>query len=251
MATQERSPNYPAFSLEKAVLWTKQLYADAKRNLVPIDAVAKATGSAAERGVSGPARQKVATMRQYGLIELGGHGQYRISPIGFDLAIHHPEDIEYELALKQAALAPAIFEELSSKYSELPNDHILRIVLMKEKAFSEDGARKFLKAFRDTLAYSKLDQGSYDGGKQDSDFEPPAVEGRPHTTGTQTPDARAMRKGLNQEGFSMAYTWPLPNGTDVQVSFQQRPTTKELERLIAYLNMMKDDLEPPQPNPLV
>ena len=42
----------------------------------------------------------------------------------------------------------------------------------------------------------------------------------------------------------MAYTWPLPDGVDAQVSiFGNKPTVRAIQRLITYLEYMRDDLK--------
>lgn len=241
---KDRSPNFPAVPLGEAVPWAKKLFVDAKKNAVPVEVVAKATGSEAKKGVSGPARQKIAAMRQYALIDSAGHGQYKLSPVGIDLGLHSPSDPEYREALKRAALSPTIFGELYAKYDELPNDHILAIMLRKDRDFSEDGARRFIKAFRDTLSFAGLDKERYDPGNsglQDSEL---IIESSADNKGGRvSQELWDAFYGRPPEKKRVVYTWPLPDGTDVQVAFQQRPTAKGVERVITFLNIIKDDLQ--------
>jgi hypothetical protein len=112
-------------------------------------------------------------------------------------------------------------------------------------AFSEDGARRFLKAFRDTLSFAKLEGESYTPGGEPEN-EPPVPLKNPEGGNINTLPReiqRALGSNLGpQKASSVAYTWPLPDGNDVEVAFKQAPTPKAVDRLIAYLGMMKEDL---------
>ena len=242
----ERSPNYPAYPLARAVEWSRNLHKSDKRNVVPIETVAKATGSEATKGISGPARQKVATMRQYGLIDTAAHGQYRLSPLGFDLALHAPDDAEYKAAIRSAALTPPLFAEVYNRYEELPSDHTLRIALQKGQFgadFSEDGAKRFIRAFNETLAFANLDKERY------TDSEGSGTGDSTELKLSQYQDFRQFTGSSSRirppEG-KVAVSLVLPPGVTAQITFSgNKPTRRTIEKLVAHLNLMKDDFDEP------
>ena len=100
MASKDRSPNYPAYNLEQAVQWAQKLWEREHKNAAPAVSLAKAMGS---DSVSGPVRQKIAALRQYGLIDDVGKGSYKLSSIGITVALHKSSDPEYREAIRTAA----------------------------------------------------------------------------------------------------------------------------------------------------
>src|SRR6266508_3784301 len=106
MATRERSPNYPFVALPTAVDLLKRLYDADKRTAVSPEAAVQAWGhgSPADKRMSGPARSRLAALRQYGLIEPVAGKKVRVSDLGLTLALSSPDHPDYSTALKQAAL---------------------------------------------------------------------------------------------------------------------------------------------------
>jgi hypothetical protein len=190
MATKERSPSYPILDLEQALAAVDAIYRKERRATIPWSQAAKAMGYQA---VSGPVRSRIAALKQYGLIETGTAGQLRISDRAFDLVASPRSSPQYVGSLREAALEPPIFRELIPLQEA--SDETLVYRLQREKQFSEDGARRAVRAFRSTMAFAKLDEPSYDGGtdgdipEEESVQEPQTIapRGIPSTTKVGTP----------------------------------------------------------------
>src|SRR5260221_5821337 len=106
---RERSPNYPGFPLEDAIKNVQALFKVASRTAVaPIVAV-KAWGYT---GLNGVSRVRLAALRYYGLIEIEKSGNIKLSRRGLTVSMRSPDSPEYGAAIKEAALAPIIFQEL-------------------------------------------------------------------------------------------------------------------------------------------
>src|SRR4051794_7549882 len=71
---KHRSPNYPLFSLEKAVERAKQLYDKDKTHKVPVGVVHERWGY---KKHSAAADQAVAAVKAYGLVTIDGTGSAR------------------------------------------------------------------------------------------------------------------------------------------------------------------------------
>src|SRR5437867_12855179 len=106
---KDRSPNYPALSLETAVQRAKALYEREGRSAVAPEVAVKAWGY---RSLSGPSRSQIAALRHYGLIEQPSNGNLRLSNRALALVLRSPDSPEYQAALRDAALTPALFREL-------------------------------------------------------------------------------------------------------------------------------------------
>ena len=237
MATRERSPNYPAFGLDAAVEMARKINNRERRAAVPLPIIAKALGHAK---VSGPARSKVATLRQYGLIESIG-GEIKISDRAFALVKLKPGDPEYDKAVREAALAPPLFAELKSAHAD-KSDEALDWHLTNDRKFSADGARRVIEAFKATMTFAKLDDDSYtDGndGAEDEEEPPPAVA-----------SAVSVFKGGQERGRIVtsatqveAANYPLPGGVAAKIVLVGKPTKRALEKLAANIQDWADFLE--------
>lgn len=235
---KERSPNYPAFGLEGAVQSTKALWDKERRTPVSVEVAAKAMGYSSPSGkLSGSALTRIASVRQYGLIEKAGTGKVRVAEIALNFWLHKPTEPEYQKAAKEAALRPPLFQLIHSEYPE-GSDDAINAYLVKS-GFSPDGSARVIKAYRETAAFANLDSGGYNGGgegdenvnfKEDDDEEKP------------------KRKRTPPPGGSVEYSWPLGGGAKVELVFTSEPTQNQLDVMLAQLNIMRQ-VAPTEPMP--
>jgi hypothetical protein len=253
---KERSPNFPYVGLAAAVQAARKLYEAERRSPVTLEAVARAFGHAT---MSGPATSKVAAIRQYGLIEQVSPGKYRVSDDALALALRKPGDSEYEEALRKAALTPPLFAELFKAYPEA-SDETLRWHLVKERSFSPEGAARLIRSFRDTISVAKLTPGSYTPPSDeaengaDDEVELPRNGTRDGGSGagpTLPRQPRRIEQRDNRGVDSVAYSWPLGSGNSVQLIFSGEPTQKNIDILLAQLQIVREiaPTEAPAPQP--
>jgi len=237
---KERSPNYPGMALPAALTAIRQVYDKERRSAVTLELIAKALG---HQALSGPATSKVAALRQYGLLEGAGNGKYRVADEAMTLLLKKPGDPEYDQALRRAALTPPLFAELQEALPDASED-ALRFHLVKERKFSEEGATRVIKSFRETISVAKLGADSYtdrspDGSGADRIEERPRRSGAPDETWQRmfAPDPPAARAD------SVTYSWPLEDAERLEVVFVgntgKRPTRRDLEAAIDYLELIK------------
>lgn len=104
------------------------------------------------QGLSGPSRGRLAALKKYGLLEDGPKG-VRLTPLA--AAIMVPESPAAEqAAIDHAAMVPDLWRELMETHRLASNDAI-RSHLVRNKGFSELGAKVAIQAFRDTMAIAK------------------------------------------------------------------------------------------------
>jgi hypothetical protein len=247
MADKERSPNYPAIGLGPAAEHARDVYRSEGRSAVPMEALAQALKHGS---LSGPARTKIGSLRQFGLLERISDGRYKLSRTGLELALHGPSDPEYRAALRQAALNPKLFAELFREYGEA-SETTIKVHLIKDLGFSDDGAKKAARAFITTRDEAGItsDEGHAEpasGGDEDEDV--PAAGTSPvasaHADGRPSPSPLSTRSGdrhvaSSAESRSNAFNWLLADGVTAYVSFEGTVTPSALDMLIEYLGLMK------------
>jgi hypothetical protein len=155
-----RSPSYPAIPLGAAVEKTKELYKHEKSYPTHIDTVLKHWGY---RPKSGSGLVAIAAVLKFGLIDDEGSGstrRARVSELGLRIVRDTREDSpERDRLLREAALLPSIHRDLWEKYDgSLPSDANLEYTLRMEYHFTDLGATEFVREFRSTIAYARLDE---------------------------------------------------------------------------------------------
>jgi hypothetical protein len=234
MAGKLRSPNYPALSLPQALEGAGKLWNAEKRTPVGHEAAALALGF---KSLSGPARVMIGALRQYGFIVKAEKGQIRLSDLA--VAVLHGSPDDKRTAMRQATVNPPLFKELAQDYSDASETAISSYLITK-KAFAEDGARKAAKAFRATLKLAKPDASGYT--PDDSRKEPENMQGTDtgqnfKDTGSGTPGG--IVKGQPEQEVLQQRVAP---DCVARVLFQGRVTQEAVDKLVAYLNLMRDTL---------
>ena len=148
-----RSPNYPSVGLTKAIHTVEKLWRSEKRSPFPALEAAKSAGYTS---ISGASRSFLAGIRKYGLFEDEGKEFLRLSPLAINIVAHPDGSVEKQKAVIEAALNPEIFRELIETFRE-SSDGSIRAYLITQKGFSDGSAKALIRAFRDTLRFSGLD----------------------------------------------------------------------------------------------
>jgi hypothetical protein len=228
---RQRSPNYPATDLQSAIADVRALYDKEKRTPVPPEIVVTAWGY---KGLSGIARTRLASLRQYGLIEPSGKN-VRVTERALTLIFRNPETREWQIAVKAAALDPEIFRELYEKFAE-SSDESIRYYLIRDKNFTHEGASRLIGAFRATLSFAKLGSEEYTG----ADGEDEVGDEEPPTDAPSTQNLRDAWKGA----VVQKYAWALSRDLQAEVTLTGRQATPDdLDMLEDYLEVTKRALK--------
>lgn len=245
MADRERSPNYPALDLPSAVALTKMLWQKEGRSQMSMPALAQALGSTSD-GLSGPFRSKIAALRQYGLIDKAGVGKAKLSPRGVTIGLRSQDDPGYWEAIQEAALAPSLFQDLWARFSEGGSDTNIRNFLVEDKGFALAGAERAVRAFRETVAFAKLDASSYnepdDAAAAEDKLETPRVQPGPVMARLFSAEERNEPPSRPTSEGRVSLNWLLSDKVPVRVIFDADPTPRAVDRLIGLLQFLKDDL---------
>jgi hypothetical protein len=223
---RERSPNFPSITLTDAIKLAQALWAKEKRTAVTPEVAVTAWDY---KGLSGPARSTLGALRQYGLLEGDSEG-VRLSDLAMEI-LHQPVGSdERARAVRTAALNPRLFRDLLETHVEASDD-ALRAHLLTRLSFSDEGARRFVRAFRDVVALANLGGSGYGAGGMTTQGEA--------TTGP-TKDAGTVGGQAYGKPKVTMFSWPLAKGLTAEVRFvgdDVRPA--HIELLSKYLELAK------------
>jgi len=158
---QGRSPAYPYIDLGKAIEKAMAINdAGASRTALPPETFYKIWNLGAQ---SSGARQTMAALNHFGLVEYLGRGDDRKVKLSeLALRIVHdkrPESTERLSAIQEAALTPPIHTELYEKYGQfLPADVVLETFLLRDKGFNDGAAQSLVAEYKATLELARLDK---------------------------------------------------------------------------------------------
>jgi hypothetical protein len=231
-----RSPNYPAVTLETAIKWARNLYDSEKKSATSPLIVAQNCGFKGASGtLSGPARTAVSALKKYGLVTDATDGRMRISDDAVKYFLQ-PDEAERLKVLQSLALKPQIIRDIFTMYPDgLPSDDTLRYHLVTKVNFLEEGASTFLKAFRETCSFAKLDPSAYASLVMASAALTEDPQLRPQINATSS--AQVARPSGRQEVPSPCFE--LSDGTTVRLEPSKPLTAETFDELLEYLHVFK------------
>lgn len=151
---KNRSPNAPSKPLDWAVSSSQNILNKEGNHALPPDIVANSLGY--KDSGSGPARQAIATLKSYGMLDKEG-SKLRLSQSVQRFKLALTEDGKNAI-LQEWFMSPPLFSELLNKYgSTLPSDPVLIHDLVLEKNFTEKAAKKVVENLRSSIEYAHLD----------------------------------------------------------------------------------------------
>ena len=160
---QGRSPGFPFIPLGKALDRAESFRVaegGRPRHFAPRSSAAAAWGMGVK---TGPFLQTLAALGHFELMEFQGGGENRTGRLTETalriLLDKQPISEERDALIRQVALAPKIHAELWQKWGDaLPSNATLETYLVRDRAFSESGARDLIAEYKDTVAFAKLGQ---------------------------------------------------------------------------------------------
>lgn len=145
--------NYPSASLPECIESVKKIWKAEQRTAVTPHVIAKALGY---RGLTGPAKTRLSALEQYGLLDVQDNGA-QLSTLAMAI-LHAPPDSEkYSASLMRAAMNPESFKEIWQTHSDA-TDEALKSHLLRKKGFTKEGAKQFIKSFRDTIEAANIQE---------------------------------------------------------------------------------------------
>lgn len=239
-----RSPNYPALTLEEAIVKIRQLYKSELRHPASVDTVIRDWGY---RTVNGPAGLALGAVKRFGLTDDKGVGAARTIRVS-DLAVNvleNPDDEEKVRAIQTAAFNPAIHRVMWEKFGyPLPSDANLIWFLTQERSFTSSGAKEFIKTYKNTIAYVN----SF--GPVKIQFQDPDGEIEDDDNGNQIPvvEPKSRKRRMTADGADVL-TIPLLGGQPpILIEGVNQISEQNWNQFMAILTVMKPSLIQSEPD---
>jgi len=155
-----RSPNYPAIDLETALEKAHAIMAQENQHYAHIATLYAHWGYGTK---SSTGNVTLAALKKFGLMEDKGSGdarEARITNLAHRILVDdRPDSTERIGLIRQAALNPSIHRKLWDDYQgRLPSEANLRYRLRTEEKFTEGGVDDFIREFKSTIAFAKLEE---------------------------------------------------------------------------------------------
>lgn len=158
-AKRTRSPAYPAIGLPQAMDLASTIFRNFQAHAAPVEAI----GESLEMKPGGSSLNvRLSALRKFGLLdeeeaEGGGSKSYRLTGLAKDLLLLPTDDPLRQEALRKAALMPAIYDALWSRFGpELPADSLIRAYLVRDRNFNAQQVDGVIKDFRATVEFAGL-----------------------------------------------------------------------------------------------
>ena len=236
-----RSPNYPGVSLDVAIRRAAELYAKERQHPAPVTTVAKHWNY---KSFNGPASVALAALKKFGLLEDEGSGdarRARVSDTAVDI-LANPDEERKRAAILEAALRPEIHREMWELYGpRLPSDATLQWELTRSRGFTETGATEFIKEYKATLDFARLEDAGPVAQVQAADDDAVRANEREDST-VLRPHAEPRKTGI---GSQRAFPIPLVSGGTVVIEGNFPLSEQDWSQFMAVLAAMKPGLVAP------
>lgn len=243
-----RGPAYPYLALEQAIERADKVReAGLARSALPRAAFFKLWEY---KSASGPARQTIAALKYYNLVEYLGAGsdrKVRLTDVALRIVLDKvPNSVERMKALREAALAPTIFADLAKQFPfGIGTDSGIETYLTLNKGYSESAAKHIISVFRDTLRFSGLDKPDNLPPEErvtDANGAEGATDAQNGSSADPPPPPPLKSKGKLMEGERELTTGLLSKEASFRLIVSGQIGVKEIERLIQKLELDKEIL---------
>jgi hypothetical protein len=237
-----RSPAYPSINLQTAIQRARQLHDRERQYLTPVSTIVAHWGYSS---LNGPALGAIAALKKYGLLDEEGAGEDRKAKLSqlADVILMNPDEAKQKEAIQEAALRPAIHQEMWEKYhNDLPSERNLLWELTRDRGFTERGAGEFIRVYRATIAFAQLEDDN--GASEPEATQAPLVfqDDRDDDNEDRRPERPSTRERRGAADTAKSYNIPLIDNGAIVVEGQFPVTERDWNQFIAVLTAMKPGL---------
>lgn len=249
---KSRSPAYPAINLETAIQRARQLYEKERRHPTPVGTIVAHWGYTS---LNGAALGAIAALKKYGLLDEEGASEDRkasLSRLADDILMN-PDGAKRTDAIREAALRPAIYREMWDRYHlDLPSDQNLLWELTRDRGFTERGAAEFIRSYKATIAFARLEDSNHTSEPETIPDTPPqrVDAARDGGDGGNLSERPSPERHVTAD-TTKSYTIPLVDNGAIMVEGQFPVTERDWNQFMAVLAAMKPGLVSMSPTPSI
>jgi hypothetical protein len=240
-----RSPNYPRLSLREAIEQVRIVYEseDISTKTVSKEDIGVALGF---RGTNGASLGIISALRKYGLLQDEGSERVRVSGEALSILLYPRNDSRRIGAIEKAAFAPkplADFYRASGRRP--PGQDVLRQEL-EERGFLPKAIDEVVRIYYDNLAFVFGEATEYTGTDEQVNEQPleDKVQPQQSVNGSNVspaPDSKASAPAFAEPGPLKEYLHVFARGREARLYIGGEVTQETLDRIIAHLNLLKED----------
>jgi hypothetical protein len=243
---RQRSPNYPAIGLRKAVERVRDLYKEDGRPGAPLEAAVKHLGYGSAHG---QAMTIVSALKKFGLVE-DRNGRIIPTKLAVDIAEFKPDHPRHTEALREAVQKPEIYAELIDQYRQhgrLVSDESLRPELITDKGFNPRAVDGFIADFRDSLEYAGLLEGNT---LKLSPAAPGDEEEKQEGDDVADPESKTDPKAPPSKDPGPYISFPLSGGNVIEIKVREKITASDFATVKKLIELSEPALvDPSKPEP--
>jgi hypothetical protein len=235
-----RSPNYPYVGLPTAIERVRKIYDEEHQNRMSRMVVAKHLGFG---GLNGISVSVISALAKYGLLAVIDD-DLQVSDDALTILVDPPDSEERAQAIRRAALKPELFTELNKYFGGTVPSDVNLLAYLQKHGFTSNAATLAAKSFRETM---QLISGQ--------PAAPRGTDGKPREGEGMQQQAEQQRDGQRPPlppaklGERELTTGLLSKNASFRLIVSGEVGVKEIERLIAKLQLDKEILAEPEPNP--
>lgn len=144
--SRQRSPSYPAISINQAVDLIGKIHKSCRANVIDRETAAKEMGYS---GLTGRSMKVLADLIQFDLLEKTGKGDVKVTQLAVDI-LHGIEPSVRTQAVMDAALAPQLFKDIHDRFPDgIPSENAIRSYLIQQD-FMDAAISPAINAFMET-----------------------------------------------------------------------------------------------------
>ncbi len=235
MASKYR--NCPLIGLRNAISKAKSLKQRENTHAVTKIDAATAMGYG---NLHGTAYTTIDALMDYGLLEEAGLDKLKLSTVALDIlssnATEH--DTKYIMAVQKAAFTPSMFQELFNIYdNSLPGDAEL-MESLKRIGLHPNKIGSAMRAYRETIEFvNEVSKGSDIKLPEIFDSSATLKKSRKVSFGSNSSLPSLSSNEREEENL----LWRISQDCVVQIRFEGQVTREALQKLVALLELSKDD----------
>ncbi|MDQ3801570.1 MAG: hypothetical protein M3384_19280 [Acidobacteriota bacterium] len=236
-----RSPQFPILDLEDALGKTDIIFKNDRRAFTTAEAILSHLGyeNAKRAGYHG---RIIAALKHFGFLDEEAN-KLRVSETAFKI-LHLPEESEERnQLLKEAALLPNSFKKLWDFFNgEIPSDKTLESHLIITEKFNPDSVEKFIKVFRQTVIFAKLNGETVNGQtnleNETSLVKSESPEAKENDSNTKLNSGNSSEYELKNDETMMRF--PISRTSEARVIFTGQVTQEAIRKLRTLLENIED-----------
>ncbi|WP_225413708.1 thioredoxin domain-containing protein [Stigmatella hybrida] len=232
---RDRSPNYPPIGFPTALELTRKIYDKEGRSDVPPDIAVKHLGYTS---MNGRAKRVLSALKAYGLFSEQS-GQLKISEHGRAAMVFPEGSPERQAALRELVMRPPIFQTLLVRFGEhLPSDDSFKARLITEFDFMDDAAEVCLRAFKESLQFSRSLEPSPISPAPSTNAPSPPID-LLRVAATPEPEVN-IEDAPQKQKASWRTVFPVGKNVTVEITATAPLKAKQYDLLIKHVNLLKE-----------